>query len=80
MQPLQPPKSPPPPSWRWQKRGIISVGLAFLLIIVAAATVEVEGANVLTLIILAAGGVLFIAGFILAAIGPRADKKGKDAE
>jgi hypothetical protein len=30
------------------------------------------------LIILAAGGVLFIAGFILVAIGPRADKKGKE--
>ncbi len=62
----------------WQKRGIISVGLAFLLIIVAAGTIEVEGPNPLTLIILAAGGVLFIAGFILVAIGPRADKKGKE--
>jgi len=72
---LQPPKTPPPPSWRWQKRGLICVGLAFLLMFVAAATIDVEGANVLTLIVLGACGILFIAGFILVALGPRADKK-----
>jgi len=60
-----------------QKRGLTCVGLAFLLIVVAAVTIEREGANVLTLIILAAAGVLFLAGFILVGLGPRADKKGK---
>ncbi len=73
---LEGPKTPPPPSWRWQKRGLICVGLAFLLMFVAAATIDVEGANVLTLIVLGACGILFIAGFILVALGPRADKKG----
>jgi len=60
-----------------QKRGLTCVGLAFLLIVVAAVTIEREGANVLTLIILAAAGVLFLAGFILVGLGSRADKKGK---
>lgn len=74
---LQPPKTPPPPSWRWQKRGLQCVGLSILLIIVAGISIDLEGANVLTLIILAAAGVLFIAGFLLVGLGPRADKQGK---
>ena len=57
-----------------QKRGLICFGLAALLIAVAAVTIEREGANVLTLIILAAAAILFLAGFILVGLGPRADK------
>jgi len=77
---LQPPKAPPPPSWRWQKRGLICLGLGFLLIIVAAATIDLEGVTLLTWIILGASGLLFAAGMILVALGPRADKKGKPAD
>jgi hypothetical protein len=61
-----------------QKRGLICFGLAVLLIVVATVTIEREGANVLTLIILAAAGVLFLAGFILVGLAPRADKKEKE--
>ncbi len=43
--------------------------LAFLLILLAAGSVELEGANVLTLIILAAAGVLFISVFVLVGLG-----------
>src|SRR5213079_558505 len=61
----------------WQKRGLISFGLGFLLFIVAAATIEVDGANVLTLILLAASGVFVVAAFVLVAVGSRVEKKGK---
>jgi len=54
------------------------VGLAFLLVLVAVASVEFEGANILTLIVLGAAAVLFIAGFVLVGLGPRADKQDKD--
>ena len=64
------------PLGRWQKRGLISLGLGFLLFLVAATTIELEGATVLTLIVLAAAGLFVAAAFVLIALGPRADKKG----
>lgn len=75
---LQPPKSPPPPSWRLQKRGLICLGVAFLLIAVAAATVDDEGPRLLTWILVVACGLLIVAGFALIALGPRADKKQEE--
>jgi len=69
-----------PPSWRWQKRGLISFGLGFLLFVVAAGTIELEGATVLTWIMLAASGLFVAAAFVLIALGPRADKTDKRAE
>jgi hypothetical protein len=68
------------PLGRWQKRGLISFGLGFLVFVAAAATIDFEGANVLTLIMLAAAGVFVVAAFILIALGPRAGKKDKQAE
>ena len=63
-----------------QKRGLISFGLAVLLIVVAVITIDLDGANVLTLIMLAAAGLLFVVGFILVGFGPRTDKQGKSAK
>jgi hypothetical protein len=78
---LQPPKSPPPPSWRWQKRGLICVGLGFLLIFVFAGTVDPDDIKLINWITLAACGLLVVTGFALIALGPRADKKeGHDHE
>jgi len=65
---------------RWQKRGLISFGLGVLIFIVGALSLDFEGANVLTLIMLGAAGVFVVAAFVLIAIGPRADKKEKKAE
>lgn len=67
-------KTPPPPG-RWQKRGLISFGLGFLLFVVAAGTIELEGANVLTWIVLAAAGVFVVAAFVLITVGPHLDRK-----
>ena len=64
----------------WQRRGLISFGLGFLLFVVAAGSIEVEGANVLTWILLAASGLFVVVAFALIAIGPRADKKDERAE
>jgi|SRR6185503_17355264 ABC-type uncharacterized transport system permease subunit len=100
-----------------QKRGLICFGLAVLLVVVAAISIDLDGANVLTLIMLAAAGLLFligisvatstldfdaanplenvrlvswillaatglliVGGFTLIFIGPKADKKGEEAE
>ena len=71
---LEGPKAPPPPSWRLQKRGLICLGLGFLLIFVAAATASYEGPSPLTWILVVACSVLIVAGFALIALGPRADK------
>jgi len=60
-----------------QKRGLTCFALAVLLVVVAAVTIDLDGANVLTLIMLAAAGLLFILGFILVGFAPRADKSGK---
>jgi hypothetical protein len=54
--------------------------LGFLLFVVAAATIEVDGANVLTLMLLAAAGLFVVAAFVLIAVGSRADKKEKPGE
>jgi len=72
---LVPPKTPPPPSWRLQKRGLICVGVAFLLLVVAAGTVDPDDITLVNWITLAACGLFLVAGFALIALGPRADKK-----
>ena len=74
------PKTPPPPSRRWQRRGLISFGLGVLVFIAAAVSIDLEGANVLTLIMLAASGLFVAAAFLLISFGPRAEKKRKQAE
>jgi putative signal transducing protein len=71
---IEGPKTPPPPSWRWQKRGLFCVGLAFLLIFVFAGTVDPDDINLLNWITVAACGLFLVAGFALIALGPRADK------
>ena len=60
-----------------QKYGLICFGLAVLLVVVAVVTIDLDGANVLTLIMLAAAALLFVVGFILVGFGPRAEKPGK---
>jgi len=72
---LVPPNTPPPPSWRLQKRGLICVGVAFLLLVVAAGTVDPDDITLVNWITLAACGLFLVAGFALIALGPRADKK-----
>ena len=63
-----------------QKRGLTCFALAVLLVVVAAISIDLDGANVLTLIMLAAAGLLFIVGFILVGLAPRPEKQGKRTE
>ena len=77
---LQPPKTPTPQSWRWQKRGLICWGLSFLALVLTGATVDADGKTLLTWILLAACGLFFVAGMILIVLGPRADRQGKQEE
>jgi hypothetical protein len=76
------PRTPPPPSWRWQKRGLLLLGLDLLLFGALAARLDAyrndrEG-SVLVLYALAAVVLLvFITGVLFVVLGPRADKAAK---
>jgi len=63
-----------------QKRGLTCFALAVLLVVVAAISIDLDGANVLTLIMLAAAGLLFLVGFILVGLAPRGGKPGKQVK
>ena len=74
---LRPPATTPPPSWRWQKRGLQVVGLGFVLMFVAAGLFD-RDEPVLVIYVYAAAGasaIAFVVGFLLIALGPRADKE-----
>src|SRR5260221_14732833 len=74
---LEGPKTPPPPSWRWQKRGLICSGVRCFRMVGTSRRVDFEDKRLLTLVIVVAGGLLLVAGLPLIALGPRADKKDK---
>ena len=63
-----------------QKCGLICFGLAVLLVVVAMVTLELDGANVLTMIMLGAAGLLLLIAFILVGLGSRAEKPAKRTE
>jgi len=72
----------PPPSWRWQKRGLLLLGLDVVLFGVWAAEFDTyrneEEGSLLALYALAAIVVLiFLTGVLFIILGPRADKAAK---
>jgi putative signal transducing protein len=78
---LQPPKMPTPPSWRWQKRGLICLGLGFFGIGYGVASLDpYEGVPLKSWVSFVAGWLLLVGGFTLIALGPRADKKENQPE
>ena len=72
------PKFVVPRSWRWQKRGLQLLVLGFALLIVFEVLLDREESNrdIYLFAAVAASGLAFIAGFLLIALGPRADKEG----
>lgn len=74
---LRPPAGPTPPSWRWQKRGLQVVGLGFVLMVIAAGMFDREEPVPVIYVYGAAGAsaLAFVVGFLLIALGPRADKE-----
>jgi len=78
---LTPPPTGPPPSWRWQKRGLILLALDLALFVAWLTLLEgsqAEGARRPGLLIYglaAAVVILFIGGVSLIILGPRADKR-----
>src|SRR5712691_2095835 len=78
---LTPPPTGPPPSWRWQKRGLILLALDVALFVAWVTLLEgsqAEGARKPGLLIYGLAGVvviLFIGGVSLIILGPRADKR-----
>ena len=73
---LTPPRTGPPPSWRWQKRGLLLLLLDVPLFIVWVGLLDDSGVSPLILAFAAVVVILFIAGALLVALGPRADKRG----
>jgi hypothetical protein len=72
---IQPGASPPPPSWRVQKRGLQLVGLGFVLMIVAGALLDTMELGPALYAVMAAPALAYIMGFVLIALGWRADKE-----
>lgn len=81
---LAPPRTPPPPSWRWQKRGLLILGADVLLAAFWLAQLdryESEGADpgIFFYAWGAVVGILFIIGMLFIILGPRADRAAKGA-
>jgi putative signal transducing protein len=79
-----PPRSLPPPSWRWQRRGLLVLGADVLLAafwIARADTYQSEGTEpgILYYALGAVVGILFIIGMLFIILGPRADRAVKGA-
>ncbi|HXO84793.1 MAG TPA: DUF2007 domain-containing protein, partial [Gemmatimonadales bacterium] len=71
---MVPPPSPPPPSWRFQKRGLQLLGLGIVLMLVTGGLFDRFEASALSLASLGLTVLAFVGGFLLIALGWRADK------
>jgi Putative prokaryotic signal transducing protein len=71
---LTPPIGAPPPSWRLQKRGLQLLALGLVLIFVTASVRNRFEPGALVYASVAVTALAFIAGFVLIALGWRADK------
>ena len=71
---MVPPPSPPPPSWRLQKRGLQLLALGFVMMFVTAALFNRFELGALSLASLGLTALAFVGGFLLIALGWRADK------
>jgi len=72
---LEPPHTPPPPSWRWQKAGLVSLGVGILLLFAWGSVVERLGRGAIATGIIVTSIVLLVAGIALVALGPLADRE-----
>lgn len=63
-----------PPSWRWQKRGLQLLALGLVLIFVTAALFDRYEPGPIPFAALGLTTLVFVAGFVLIALGWRADK------
>lgn len=71
---LTPPMGPPPPSWRWQKRGLQLLGLGFVLTFVTAALRDRFEPGPVIYAAIAVTGLAYFVGFLLIALGWKADQ------
>lgn len=74
---LAPPPAEPPPSWRWQKRGLMTIAFGFVLMFVSAALYNRQGGGPLVYGVAGASLAAFVAGFALVALGLRADRQDR---
>ena len=71
---LTPPMGAPPPSWRWQKRGLQLLALGLLLTFASAALLSRYELGLLNYAIIALTGLAYAIGFVLIAVGWKSDK------
>jgi hypothetical protein len=77
---LTPPRTGPPRSWRWQKRGLLLLALDVGILLMGTALYdhyESQGRAIpsaLTYTLDALIGILLLTGLLLVLLGPRADK------
>ena len=78
LQDIEPPRSDPLPSWKWQKRGLICLGAGTALVFVAGATADLSRPYFPTRLLYAASMLLLVGGLLLIALGPKADHQRGD--
>ena len=71
---LAPKPGPPPPSWRWQKPGCILLVIDLVLIGTWSVVTDEYGLGPLSYAVAAVVVLMFIGGWLLIMLGPRADK------
>lgn len=74
---LTPPVGPPPPSWRWQKRGLQLLALDVVLVFVTSTMLARLEPGLLIYVSVGATALAFVTGFALIALGWRADARNK---
>jgi hypothetical protein len=70
---ISPRSSSAPPSWRIQRRGLLLIGCGVVLIVYGSARFEDSGPGPVTYAVAGVGLLLVVTGFLLVALGPRAD-------
>jgi Putative prokaryotic signal transducing protein len=72
---LQPPKSPPLPSWPWHRRALATFASAFAMLFLRAVLEDVAGWGTVRQVLGVVSVVLFMAAMLLFRRGTRADRE-----
>ena len=72
---ITPRSSGPPPSWRIQKRGLICVGIGVVVGMYGLGRLQDQGPGPLTYTLAGVGLLGVLVGFLVIALGPRADRQ-----
>jgi len=78
---LEPERAGPPPSWRWQKRGLLCLGLGVVFLVAVPAVTDPDRPRTASTLLFGAAVALLALGLMLVVLGPKADRSvGPESE